>query len=128
MDLQTLRDYRNLLIEISTLEETLADTKASYRAFPIKAVADAVAYVQHLIDLRTAEAEAVVKAIDSLQDYEDPRLHIILRMRFIDGMSAQRIGDRMSYSKEQISILQRKAVEILKRNGDQTDEHRTESN
>ena len=126
MTTKDLREYRGLLTEISVLGETLEESQKILQVFPVKAVADTVDHVQHLIDLRTAEAQSILDAINSLQACKDERLHRIVTLHFVDGMPMERIADYMHCSREQIMVLQRKAVEILNR-GDQHNESRNEN-
>ena len=125
-----LRGYRTAVLEVERLRgdierwrslaekvtPTLSALPASTSAngtrteTAVEQIAERCAALELALCVMAARCEATEKAIQSVPD---ERLRLLLRYRYIDGMTLERTADKMGVSVRWMKKLHRKAVEFL---------------
>ncbi len=125
-----LRGYRTAALEVERLRgeierwrslaekvtPTLSALPASTSAngtrteTAVEQIAERCAALELALCVMAARCEATEKAIQSVPD---ERLRLLLRYRYIDGMTLERTADKMGVSVRWMKKLHRKAVEFL---------------
>lgn len=124
-----LKSYRGLVAEIERLQReierwrsiaekvTPSISAVRYTAPDGSRIENAIEKIDTLRDSLAAKLDELIgcriqieQAIDAV---EDDRLRLLLRYRYIDGMTIEEAANEMGISRQWISVLQREALDML---------------
>lgn len=124
-----LKSYRGLVAEIQRLQreierwrsiaEKVTPTLSAVR-FTVpdgSRIENAVEHIDTLLDSLAAKLDELIgrrfQIEQTIDRVEDNQLRLLLRYRYIDGMTIEETANELGVSRQWISVLQREALNLL---------------